>query len=303
MTANKSKASAETPAPRKDGAKATTVPAAVASTTPAAPASASGSAWKKDFSTTDLTIGAVLGTAFFFLNLLDWSFGAWLMAQLTPESCSAASPIVYTLAQYYDFRLRGSSFLLAFDLVILLLLPLMIFGLVSDNVATVRGVRAPVGRHLLDFESLLQLAGVLTLTAAKAKPAMEAIVARVMGGEAGAKAADATGGDALLYAQLTQLVGVHFLILALNALQWFVPFLRLIVQRKQDAMKAKEEATAAATAAKAAAVAEKTAAASNAAAATAAKPTAEEMQRRMEQAEAEAEAVAAAADAALRKRK
>lgn len=247
----------------------------VAPVTTAAP---SGGNWKKDFSMTDFTIGMVVGTAFLFLAVVDYSYDQYIMEHLTPHTTNVNNPFVRSLGTYYSWRLSGTPILKFWELFIVCLLPLMVAGLVKNNVDTLRGVRAPAGRHLLDAESFAQLIAVITIIVTKAKPTTQKIIAIIESGVTDPKQ------DAILYGEIANLLNYHFLIMMLNVLQWFVPLLRLVFQRKQDAIRHRE-ATVADALAQRAAEKEAKAAARALEKAKASLPTAEEMKKRMEEAE------------------
>lgn len=216
-------------------------------------------------------------TAFLFLAAVDYSFDAHILNQLTPLTCSTGNPLVQTIANYYQWRMGGQPFLRFFDLFVVCMLPIIFLTLIKANIDAVRGVRASLGRHLIDAECVIQLVSIITITVTKARPTAERVVAMVRASDADDKVASAE-----LYGEITALANYHFLILIINALQWFVPTLRWIFQRKQDAMRAREEAAAALLAARAAEKAEK--ALAKAIASTV--PTEELMAARVEAAEA-----------------
>lgn len=271
----------------------------IAPSTPAAaaapPAAAAAAAvtddgkWKKDFRTVDLTIASVMGTAFLFLATVDYSFDQYIWNRISAADCNVNNPLIQSIAIYYEWRLGGTPFLKYFELLVACLVPLILINLLKDNFFTIRGVRAPIGRHILDAEALCQIMAVIFITAAKAKPTAQKVVDLVNNG---LKAGATTTPDVALHAELTNLLNYHFLIFMLNALQWFVPFLRLIYQRKQDATRAREASLAAAKATAAAAAADRSAAR----AAKASIPSEDEMRARMEAAEKAANGASAEED-------
>lgn len=201
-------------------------------------ASSSSRPWKKDFGSSDFAVAMVLGTAFVFLTAVDYSIDAYILGHVTPASCTPTNPFVVTLATYYEWRSGGSPVLKYWDGLMMLLLPLFFYAVVKDNFDTVRGLRAPIGRHLLDAECLVQLLAVVTIVSAKAAPTQERFIQAVR------QATQPDKPDVALFADLTQLHSFHFLIFALNALQWFVPLLRLVMQQKQETMRTREMALA-----------------------------------------------------------
>jgi hypothetical protein len=169
-----------------------------------------------------------------FLTAVDYSFARYIWSHVAPSSCTASNPLIQSLATYYEWRMEGSPLLKYWDLLVAILLPLIFFTIIKSNVATVRGHRAPLGRHLLDAESLVQLIAVVLIVGTKAAPLQERFIHAVRHSSSPDKP------DASIFADLTQLYSYHFLIFALNALQWFVPLLRVVMQQKQDTMKARD---------------------------------------------------------------
>jgi hypothetical protein len=231
--------------------------------------------WKKDFKTLDLTLAMFMGTAFLFLSIVNYSFDQFVWDQLTPGNAAVDNRLVQALATFYTWRLSGTPIIKWFEILVACILPLIFFALIVANVETVQGKRAPIGRHILDAESLFQIIAVIYLTVAHAMPTTNKLIAMV-DGTSGEKV---TSGE--VYAEVTNLLNYHFVIMMLNILQWFVPLLRLVYQRKQDGIRQREANVAAALAQRAAEKAEKAAAK----AAKNALPSAEEMAKRMTQAE------------------
>lgn len=240
-----------------------------------------------------------------FLSLTDYSFDAHILRQLEDEAAAqpgsiigAAHPAVQAIGVYYDWRITGA--LRYWDLVMGCLMPLALIGLLADVGATLRGRRAPLLRHLLDAESLLQLLTVVGIIVSTAAPTIARLVEATKTARTAKGGAAAAGSDFDALHELRTLANVHFLVLVLQALQWFVPLMRWNLQRKHDRMMA-AEATAPAAAATATATPTATTAAGAkvvAAAAAPTPPTAAEMEARMDAAEASAQP-----DGELRKRK
>jgi len=236
-----------------------------------------------------------------FLSLTDYSFDAHILRQLEDEAAAqpgsvigAAHPAVQALGVYYDWRLTGA--LRYWDLVMGCLMPLALIGLLVDVGATLRGRRAPLLRHLLDAESLLQLLTVVGIIVSTAAPTIARLVEATKATRTAKGAAAAAGSDFDALHELRTLANVHFLVLVLQALQWFVPLMRWNLQRKHDRMMAAEVPTPAATATTTATAAAGAKVVAAAAAPT--PPTAAEMEARMDAAEASAQP-----DGELRKRK
>lgn len=239
-----------------------------------------------------------------FLSLTDYSFDAHILRQLEADAAAqpgsvlgAAHPAVQALGVYYDWRLTGA--LRYWDLVMGCLMPLALIGLLADVGATLRGRRAPLLRHLLDAESLLQLLTVVGIIVSTAAPTIARLVEATTAARTAKKpaaAAATAGADFDALHELRTLSNVHFLVLVLQALQWLVPLMRWNLQRKHDRMMA-AETPAGAAAATPTAPATATATAGAKAVSTSA-PTAAEMEARINAAEASAQP-----DGELRKRK
>ena len=225
----------------------------------------------------------IFNTSFVFLTLVDWSFDSWCLDALMRRGglVTGASPEVVSLGTYYAWRIDAGPVLKYWNLFVTCLLPLIAFGLLSDNFATLRGRKAPLAKHLLDAESLLQLVSVLSLTIAKAMPTTETLLAIV----AGKGAPDASPPLTVV----RDLTNIHFLLFGLNALQFFVPFLLWNASKKQETMMAAEIAVIAADkAAQEKALEKALAAAEKNAAKSLAGPSLMEMEARMAASEATA---------------
>ena len=230
----------------------------------------------------------MINTAFVFLTLVDYSLDQHVLSALEGSAASGpvalpmSNPLVSSLGTYYSWRIGGAPLLKYWDLLIACTLPLVLFGGLMDNVDTLRQARrAPLVRHLLDAECLIQLLTVLYITLGKAAPATAKLVDAVMGGQSAAAAAGLDA-DADALPLVRELANFHFLLFVLNLLQFFVPFLRLNAQKKQDAIIAMEAEVDAIVAAKKATAAAASAATAGANAATPASTaeTSDELRKR-----------------------
>jgi hypothetical protein len=193
--------------------------------------------------------GLCLSVGVAFLSGVDFSYdhhiGSELRAALHGAKPTSSHHLIVSLAEYYEWRITSAPIIAYFNILLLLVLPLAVFALVRDNYHTLVGRRAPVGRHMLDAESIVQLALVIGLTVTKAAPATARLIELVENGRA---ASLRNGGapapiDHSLMPLLTQLEAVHCAIFALNALQCFVPMLRWFYHCKQEATIRAEAAT------------------------------------------------------------
>ncbi len=205
----------------------------------------------------------VLGTSFLFLTLIDFSFINHIYSAMQIASASnpgvaitAEHPLAQALGQYLAWRTTGAPLLKYWEMLIACLVPLALLGMVKEVIDSARGLKAPLLRHLLDVESLVQLVSVVAIVAAQAAPAQAKFVALTMGHsgalavdetgsavpQASSAAAAAAGGGGDIVHQVRQLTNAHFLIFALNAVQFFVPFWRLRIQARQAGLMAAEVA-------------------------------------------------------------
>jgi len=269
-------------------------PAAAAAVKSKPAVDAAAAKWKKPFGTADLVIGVVMGTAFLFLSLVEFSFDHHVFGQIQSELSlgvgtsgkilPASHPLAQALGQFYSWRTTALPLLCYWDLLMACVVPLALLGMIKELVDSARGMRAPTIRHLLDVESLLHLLLVIGITVAQAAPHQARLVAATTA--ARLPGADPAVASVDVFHDVRALMNAHFLIFGLNALQWFVPFWRARLQSKQDAQIVAEKVAQE----KAEKLAEKEAARAAEKARQAATPSQEAMDKRM----AEAETVTAA---------
>src|SRR4051794_19905948 len=125
----------------------------------------------------------MFGTAMVFLTVVDYSFDQHVYEQLQKEASgkaiTAAHPMVHALGAYYEWRTGGLPLLRYFDILMACIVPLAVFGMSKEILDSVRGLRAPLLRHLLDVESLMQLVIVITIVVSQAAPSQARLVEAV----------------------------------------------------------------------------------------------------------------------------
>lgn len=187
-------------------------------------------AWKEDIKTSDLVGACCINMLMVTLAIADYSADLWVAAAASYDEQARLNFLVQYTAWRSDMPIVGKMLL-----ILLLLLPVALFGIVGGAMQSILGWRkATAARHALDCTEAVTLSIIFFNVLARVPGITEAFLS--------ACPAKKSGQQAQCTAALTGLTDLHLVLVGLNLIMFLCPILKCSkAASSEQAIRAKKD--------------------------------------------------------------